>query len=64
MKDTIKQINDTIDFAKPLGATITSINLFQNTHILLQDIAIILSICYTIYKLYKLNQTTTNENNN
>jgi hypothetical protein len=62
MRDTIKQISDSFDFAKPLGATITSINLFQNTHIVLQDIAIILSICYTIYKLYKLNQP--NENNN
>ena len=63
MKDTIKQISDSFDFAKPLGATITSISLFQNTHIILQDIAIILSIAYTIYKLYKLNQPTNEDHN-
>ena len=62
MRDTIKQISDTFDFAKPLGATITSISLLQNTHIILQDLAILLSIAYTIYKLYKINQP--NENNN
>ena len=56
MRDTIKQLSDSFDFIKPMGATITSISLFQNTHILLQDIAIVLSIAYTIYKLYKLNK--------
>lgn len=56
MRDTIKQLSDSFDFIKPMGATITSISLFQNTHIILQDIAIVLSIGYTIYKLYKLNK--------
>ena len=56
MRDTIKQLSDSFDFIKPMGATITSISLFQNTHILLQDIAIVLTIAYTIYKLYKLNK--------
>jgi hypothetical protein len=56
MRDTIKQLSDSFDFIKPMGATITSISLFQNTHILLQDIAIVLSIAYTIFKLYKLNK--------
>ena len=56
MRDTIKQLSDSFDFIKPMGATLTSISLFQNTHILLQDIAIVLSIAYTIYKLYKLNK--------
>ena len=56
MKDTIKQLSDSFDFIKPMGATVTSISLFANTHIILQDLAIILSIAYTIYKLYKLNK--------
>jgi hypothetical protein len=58
MKDTLKQLSDSFDFIKPMGATVTSISLFANTHIILQDLAIILSIAYTIYKLYKLNQNT------
>ncbi len=58
MKDTLKQLNDSFDFIKPMGATVTSISLFANTHIILQDLAIILSIAYTIFKLYKLNQNT------
>lgn len=57
MRDTIKQISDSFDFIKPLGATATSISLFANTHIILQDLAILLSIAYTIYKLYKLNKS-------
>ena len=56
MKDTLKQLSDSFDFIKPMGATVTSISLFANTHIILQDLAIILSIAYTIYKLYKLNK--------
>jgi hypothetical protein len=63
MRDTIKQISDSFDFAKPLGATITSISLLQNTHIILQDLAILLSIAYTIYKLYKLNKQDNEVNN-
>ena len=57
MRDTIKQLSDSLDFIKPLGATATSISIFANTHIVLQDLAIILSIAYTIYKLYKLNKS-------
>ena len=56
MRDTLKQLSDSLDFIKPLGATATSISIFANTHIVLQDLAIILSIAYTIYKLYKLNK--------
>lgn len=56
MKDTLKQLSDSFDFIKPMGATVTSISLFANTHIILQDLAILLSIAYTIYKLYKLNK--------
>jgi len=61
MKDTLKQLSDSFDFIKPLGATATSIGLFANTHIILQDLAIILSIAYTIFKLYKLNQKPNEE---
>lgn len=56
MRDTLKQLSDSLDFIKPLGATATSLSLFANTHIILQDLAIILSIGYTIFKLYKLNK--------
>ena len=61
MKDTLKQLSDSFDFIKPMGATVTSISLFANTHIILQDLAILLSIGYTIYKLYKLNQKPNEE---
>lgn len=56
MKDTLKQISDSFDFIKPMGATVTSISLFADTHIILQDLAIILSIAYTIFKLFKLHK--------